>query len=172
MKAREIRSEPFSAVEARIAVMREHIQNFPHQYVILNRLIAHIHKGIQDRYHAVLKPAGLHYTSYTALIMLYGADRYTLTPSDLANSSGEKPTNITRICDELLEKALVERHPSVDDRRRIEVTLTRRGRQLIERLQPEISRALDELYGSFSSTELKQYGALLRRQLSAIEQEE
>jgi MarR family transcriptional repressor of emrRAB len=169
MNAKESRSKLFDAVEARIAVMRERIDGFPHQYVLLNRLIAHIHKGIQEHYHAVLKPVGLNYTSYTSLMMIYGAENRTLTPSDLAESSGEKPTNITRICDELLEKGLIERHPSVDDRRRIELTVTRKGRQLVEKLQPEISQALDDLYGSFSAGELKQYNQLLRKQLVAVE---
>jgi MarR family transcriptional repressor of emrRAB len=162
--------DSFSAVDRRIEVTRRRLNNYPDQLVRLARLITHVQKRHNDMSNAVLRPYDLNYVTYTAMMMMYGSEDQTATPSELSDATGEKPTNITRICDELLRKELIERNPSTTDRRRVVLRLTRKGEQLAEQVQPALWQALQQTYGDLSGAELRQLTGLLRRPLRRMEQ--
>jgi MarR family transcriptional repressor of emrRAB len=162
--------DSFSEIEQRIQVTRRRLPGYPLEHARLARLITHIQKLQTDICNVVLKPYGLNYVTYTALMMMYGSPDQTLTPSELSHATGEKPTNVTRICDELLHKGLIERYPSTDDRRRVVLRLSGRGERLVEQFQPKIWLALKRLYGGLSKSELQQAAGLLRRPLARLDQ--
>jgi MarR family transcriptional repressor of emrRAB len=162
--------ESFKAVERRIAVTCERLPDFPHRRATLTRLIAHLQKRVQDSSNAALKRYQLNYVSYNTLMMMYGADEFTINPSELSAATGEKPANCTRICDELEERGLIRRHAALDDRRRVELTLTAQGRKLVERLQPAMWELLDALFAGFTDDELGQLTAQLKKTLVNVEQ--
>jgi MarR family transcriptional repressor of emrRAB len=162
--------DSFSEVERRIAVTRRRLRGYPHEWATLARLITHVQKRQNDLSNAVLKRFDLNYVTYTALMMMYGAEDQTTTPSELSATTGEKPTNVTRICDELLHQGLIERYPSIDDRRRVVLKLTRKGERLVEQFQPELWKVLERVYGGFGSGDLRQLTALLRRTLQRLDQ--
>ena len=159
----------FAAAERRIEVTRRRLRDYPDQLVRLTRMITHLQKRHTDMANAVLRPYELNYVTYTAMMMMYGSEEQTATPSELSEATGEKPTNITRICDELLRKGLIERNPSTDDRRRVVVRLTREGERLVEQVQPELWRTLEQVYGGLSAAEQRQLIGLLRRPLQQLE---
>ncbi|MDR3415040.1 MAG: MarR family transcriptional regulator [Nevskia sp.] len=162
-------SGSFAEVERYIEVTRQRLPGYPHERVKLARLVTHVQKRQSDLSNAVLKRHGLNYVKYTALMMMYGTPGRTLTPSTLSEGTGEKPANITRICDELLQQGLIERHPSAEDRRRVDLHLTREGERLIEKLQPELWQVWDEIYGCFNAAELRQLTRLLRKPLARLD---
>jgi MarR family transcriptional repressor of emrRAB len=162
-------ADSFSAVEARIAVTRRRLPQFPARYATLIRLTRHITKRSQEMSNLVLKPFGLNMGSYNTLMMLYGTENNRLNASELADATGEKRTNITRICDELVERGLIARVAGVEDRRSVVVSLTRAGERLVENLQPVMSATLERFYGGFSVADMSQLQSLLRRQLAGIE---
>ena len=57
---------------------------------------------------------------------------YQLLPSALSESLLVSSGTLTNRLDRLERKGLVERHPNPDDRRSVEVALTRRGRELAD----------------------------------------
>ena len=162
--------ESFKAVERRIAVTRERLPDFPHRRSTLTRLVAHLHKRVQASCNAALKPHKLNYVTYNALMMMYGADDYTINPSELAAATGEKPANCTRICDELEARRLIRRHASLEDRRRVVLTLTTQGRKLVERVQPDMWHYLGAFFTEFSDADLEQLTRLLKKALVNVEQ--
>lgn len=162
--------DSFSAVERRIEVTRRRLRGYPQEYARLARLITHVQKRQNDLSNLVLKRYDLNYVTYTALMMMYGSEDQTTTPSELSGVTGEKPTNITRICDELLEKGLIERHPSTADRRRVLLRLTRKGERLVEQFQPELWQTLERIFGGFSADDRRQLAQLLRRVLARLDQ--
>jgi MarR family transcriptional repressor of emrRAB len=162
--------ESFKAVERRIAVTRERLPDFPYRRAMLTRLIAHLHKRVQDSGNAALKSYQLNYVSYNTLMMMYGAEDYTINPSELSAATSEKPANCTRICDELEERGLIRRHAALDDRRKVVLTLTASGRKLVERLQPAMWDRLDALFAGFSDDELGQLTNQLKKTLANVEQ--
>lgn len=161
--------DSFSAVERRIATTRKRLRGYPHERVTVARLVTHLQKRQHELCNVVLKRHDLNYVTYTALMMMYGSADQSCSASELSQATGEKPANVTRICDELLHKGLIERYPSADDRRRVMLRLTRRGERLVEQFQPEIWPVLDRIFGGFDASELRALTQLLRRTLARID---
>lgn len=161
--------ESFVATEARIATVARRTPGYPDQLVTLMRLTVHLQKRMQDRYNAALKAHRLNFVTYNALMMIYGSDDERLRVSQLAAATGEKATNVTRICDELVTKGLIRRTADVRDRRAVVLSLSARGRRLIEAVLPEMWILLEQFYAPFSQPQRDALEALLRRQLAALE---
>ena len=161
--------ESFRSTEARIAAIKQRTPDYPDQLVTLMRMTVHLHKRMQDRYNAELKKHGLNFVTYNALMMIYGSDDEGLRVSQLASATGEKATNVTRICDELVGKGLIRRLADTADRRVVVLLLSARGRRLIEALLPEMWRLLEQFYAPFTPAQRDALEQLLRLQLATME---
>jgi DNA-binding MarR family transcriptional regulator len=73
---------------------------------------------------------------YSALTELLAQSGQTLSPSDLADRLGITRPSITSLIDGLVRQGLVRRQPARDDRRRMTISLTPAGRQLLTDLLP------------------------------------
>lgn len=155
------------AIERALSGVRERLPELPYERLLAARLMLHAHKHAQELSNAVLKAHDLSYVSYSVLMVLFGAGSEGVSASELARATGERPTNLTRVCDELHARKLIVREPCSDDRRRVLLRLSRSGEKLAERVQPQIWRVLDRLYGDFTNAELRQLQALLGKQLLA-----
>lgn len=71
--------------------------------------------------------------------------------------------NITMVIDNLEKSGLVQRVRSADDRRFITVSLTEKGRELIERIFPGHVQAITEEMSCLSSDEQRELGNLCRK---------
>ena len=71
-------------------------------------------------------------------------------------------SNITTVIDNLEKRDLVRRERRRDDRRVVDVSLTTKGRQLIETLFPAHARRITNLLSALSSKEQDQLAALCR----------
>jgi MarR family 2-MHQ and catechol resistance regulon transcriptional repressor len=71
-------------------------------------------------------------------------------------------SNITTVIDNLEKRALVRRDRRTDDRRVVEVSLTPKGRQVIEAYFPAHARRITELFSALSSKQQDQLAALCR----------
>jgi DNA-binding MarR family transcriptional regulator len=87
---------------------------------------------------------------YRALVVLgqHGSRR----PADLAVALDVTPSTATRMCDRLAAKGLVDRDRSGDDRREVRVTLSDRGRRMVDavtrRRRAEIAGLLGGMSGA------------------------
>lgn len=170
-RAGEVHEDSFAPVERRIAGTRKRLRGYPQEHVALMRLINHVNKRQTEVCNRLLKRHGLNYVTYTALMMMYGAEDQATTPSELSIATGEKPTNITRICDELLAQGLIEREPSSADRRRVVLRLARKGERLCEQVQPELWSGMERTFGALGGGEQRRLGGLLRQLLARLDQE-
>lgn len=161
--------EVFTATERRIAVVGSRLSGYPRQLVTLMRLTVHIQKRMQQDYNRALKRHGLNFVTYNALMMIYGSDEERLRVSELAATTGEKATNITRICDDLVDKGLIRRVADPRDRRAIVLLLSARGRRLIETVLPQMWGLLEQFYAPFTQPQRDALEQLLRAQLGALE---
>lgn len=161
--------DSFSTAERCLDTTRQRLPAFPLERIRLVRLIAHMQRSLEQSCNRVLKPYALNYSGYHALMMLYGSPDFSLTPSELSDATGEKRNNITRICDDLAERRLIAREASTTDRRSVLLALTADGRELVERIQPEMWAPLDATFGDFSSSELKLLRTLLYKQLAGMD---
>lgn len=67
---------------------------------------------------------------YRALVVL--ASRGPQRPSELAEALAVHPSTITRLCDRLVAKRLVQRATSPANRREVSIRLTEKGRRLVD----------------------------------------
>src|SRR5690242_8818690 len=67
---------------------------------------------------------------YRALVVL--ASRGPQRPTELADALAVHPSTITRLCDRLVAKRLVDRSESPANRREVSIRLTPKGRRLVD----------------------------------------
>lgn len=160
----------FAATERRLAVTCRRYPALRREPAVLVRLIKHLHKRVHDDANGVLKPLGINDPEYNVLMMLYGTDGYTLNPSQLAEATGEKSANITRLTSELCDKQLLQRTADATDRRKVALTLTEAGVAMIEGLLPDISALLERQTASLQPREMLQLEKLLKKFLGQVDQ--
>lgn len=160
----------FDATEARIQHTRERFTRFPRDAAVLVRLIKHIDAHVHDAANAVLREHDLHHTDYNILMMIYGSADNAVNPSQLGNAAGEKAANITRVCNVLCEKGLIDRVADPGgDRRKVVLSLTASGRRRIESLLPQMSSMLDASVHGLRAAERAQLEGLLKRMFDNTE---
>ena len=71
--------------------------------------------------------------------------------------------SITRLIDRLVERGLVDRERCIDDRRRVDCTITREGLAVIDRLDEPVDVRDRELMARLTKAELNTLSALLER---------
>jgi MarR family transcriptional repressor of emrRAB len=116
-----------------------------------------------------LAPYQLSNIGYFAMMMLYSTPDNLANPSEICKVTGETRGNMTRICDDLVEKDLMRRVTSPDDRRRVNLSLTDKGISLLQTIVPEIRAGVKGLFSSFSETEKANLVKLLLKLNAALE---
>ena len=164
-----MQNSSFQPSEQRLAVTCQRHPAFPREPATLVRLVKHVHKRLHDQGNALLKPWGISHPEYNILMMLYGTAGDTLHPRELAAAAGEKSANITRLTDQLCEKGLIERRISEADRRKLTLTLSKRGSKLIERLLPDICDLLERQTAALAPRDLAQLERLLKKFLNQLD---
>ena len=159
----------FEPTEKRLRNIQARVPGFPFEPTLLVRLGHHLQKRLRDRTNAALKPYELADTGYIVLAILYGSADETSTASELSEACNEKPANLTRVCDDLAARGLIERGTRAGDRRSVMLSLSGKGRELIEQALPDVSGKLSVAYAGFSSAEMKQFAGFLARALSNLD---
>ena len=89
-------------------------------------------RELERRQNEAMRPLGLTGAQADALVVIGQAGPLSLNElGDLLIAEAGHPS---RLVDRLVEAGLVERRPAADDRRRVELTLTPRGRRLQKRI--------------------------------------
>jgi DNA-binding MarR family transcriptional regulator len=83
---------------------------------------------------------------YRALIVL--GQRGPQRPADLASTLAVTPSTATRMCDRLVAKELIDRDRVVEDRREVRVTLSDRGRALVDEVTRRRRAEIADLLGT------------------------
>ncbi|KAB7780622.1 Transcriptional repressor MprA [Xanthomonas sacchari] len=159
----------FAATEQRLDVTARKHPHFPRQAALVLRLIKLLHKLSLDQSNEVLRPYGLSYAEYNVLMMIDASPDGILNPSQLSDAAGEKSANITRLTSQLVDKGLIQRMPSAEDRRMLLLRLTEAGERLIEALIPDLSVQLDTYVRHLDPAALAQLQALLKTLLRGVE---
>lgn len=99
----------------------------------------------------------------TLQVLWHLEERGALTQVALAELTGQHAAGISRLLDELEDKALVMRSRSREDRRCVLVSLTKTGRSHYKKLSPAFGDAVKEVLLPLSDAEVKALGHLLRK---------
>lgn len=93
-----------------------------------------------------LKKYGLTMTQYNILEMLFKSNPTPMSVGGIKKRIPHTNSDITRLIDRLVKKRLVKRTLSIDNRRKMDVVLSKSGYELIKQLIPEIKSIMTKLY--------------------------
>lgn len=129
--------------------------------VILNMTFTRNYLG--DNFNEILKPFDISSEQYNVLRILRGQKGKPINMQDIQERMVTKNSNTTRLIDKLLLKHMVERNICPQNRRKIEVTITKKGLELLLELDPLIEDYENELTKNLSTEELEQLNYLLEK---------
>ncbi len=129
--------------------------------VILNMTFTRNYFG--DNFNEILKPFDISSEQYNVLRILRGQKGKPINMQDIQERMVTKNSNTTRLIDKLLLKHMVERNICPQNRRKIEVTITKKGLELLLELDPLIEDYENGLTKNLSTEELEQLNYLLEK---------
>ena len=110
---------------------------------------------------------------YDVLVHLYHGPEEGQSMQTLAGQMVMSNSGLTRLLDRMVEKGLVARKPSTEDRRVVLAKLTEQGRELLETLLPQHqARVHDYLIQHLTPEEMEVMTAALERVSAALKEEQ
>jgi DNA-binding MarR family transcriptional regulator len=129
--------------------------------VVLN--VLHTQNIINEKFNIVLKPYDLSGEQYNVLRILRGQKGNPANMNMIQERMVAKTSNTTRLVDKLLLKHLVTRNVCPENRRKIEVTITHKGLQVLTELDPKVIEHENYFCSNLKTAELEQLNTLLEK---------
>ncbi|AWW31164.1 MarR family transcriptional regulator [Echinicola strongylocentroti] len=95
----------------------------------------------------LFKPHGLSPEQYNVLRILRGHHPEPITVSSIQDRMLNKMSNASRLVEKLKQKGLAERKECPSDRRQVDITITPKGKQLLDQLDEDIQKFNHEVIG-------------------------
>ena len=109
---------------------------------------------ISDEISCALHPFGLSIQQFNVLRILRGCHKKHVSLQYISSRMIHKTSNTTRIVDRLLEKKLVDRKPCLENRRKVDISITRKGLSLLTTIDPVINEKENEVASRLTTEEL------------------
>jgi DNA-binding MarR family transcriptional regulator len=129
--------------------------------IVLN--VLHTQNVINEKFNIVLKPYDLSGEQYNVLRILRGQKGNPANMNMIQDRMVAKTSNTTRLVDKLLLKDLVTRNVCPENRRKIEVTITQKGLQVLTELDPQVIDHENYFSSNLNTEELEQLNTLLEK---------
>ncbi|MBB1243354.1 MarR family transcriptional regulator [Streptomyces durbertensis] len=123
--------------------------------------IMRAHQILLAEVDAVLKPYGLTFARYEALVLLTFSKRGELPMSKIGERLMVHPTSVTNTVDRLMRAGLVDKRPNPNDGRGTLASITDRGREVCDEATRDLM-AMDFGLGTYDGEECREIFALLR----------
>lgn len=101
-------------------------------------------------YTPIFKSNGITNPQYNILRILNGSYPSPLSVGEIKDRILFKQTDITRMIDRLVDKEFVERKLCENNRRKMDILISKKGKQLLEIIAPEIKTAEHDLFKHIS----------------------
>lgn len=129
--------------------------------IILN--VLYTQNIINEKFNEVLKPFDLSSEQYNVLRILRGQKGKPANMCVIQERMIAKTSNTTRLVDKLLLKNFVTRNVCPDNRRKIEVTITQKGLDVLKQLDPKVVAHENYFANNLDPAELEQFNSLLEK---------
>ena len=120
-----------------------------------------INNLIGEQMSQALKPFEVSLQQFNVLRILRGQKGKPANLSTLNDRMVSRMSNTTRLVDKLIAKGLADRNTCPENRRKVEIRLTDKGRESLEAMDQAVDEAEKNLMGSFSKDELRRLNDLL-----------
>lgn len=118
---------------------------------------------VSEKFAEVLKPYDLSGEQYNVLRILRGQNGKPTNMCVIQERMLAKTSNTTRLVDKLLLKDLVTREICSENRRKMEITITQKGLDLLAELDPKVESHEHLFSRNLSQGELEQLNHLLEK---------
>ena len=134
------------------------------------RLMLMLGATIDRELEAKLKPNKLNHSEFLTLMILYSRPDGSSTPGELCEFTSQGSTNMTRIGNALVQRGLISRGASAEDRRRVLIRITAAGRRFVLKMLPPMFPRVEAMFAGFSAAERNQLSRLLRKLAKNLDQ--
>jgi DNA-binding MarR family transcriptional regulator len=150
---------PFDPIDEAARQWGTHWDRVPAMHAVTS--LMRVQQLVIGRLDAILRPHGLTFARYEALVLLVFSSRGSLPLGKMGERLQVHPTSITSIIRRLEAAGLVERRAHPDDGRAVLAEITDRGRELVEAATKDLVAA-DFALGSLTDRDLRSLSDLLR----------
>jgi MarR family transcriptional repressor of emrRAB len=134
------------------------------------RLMLMLGGAIDRELESKLKPHKLNHSEFLTLMILYSRPDGSSTPGELCEFTTQGATNMTRIANALVKRALITRGSSKEDRRRVLIRITPAGRRFVQKMLPPMFPQVGAMFAGFSVNDMRQFDRLLRKLAGNLDQ--
>ncbi|WP_019671384.1 MarR family winged helix-turn-helix transcriptional regulator [Eudoraea adriatica] len=131
-----------------------------------SRTIIHlmlIHNKVSEHISHALKPYGISIQQFNVLRILRGQQGKPANLSTLNERMVSKMSNTTRLVDKLLKKGYANRIVCISNRRKVEITITDEGLEVLSDMDSAMKKAEKDLLANLTDLELKQLNHLFNK---------
>jgi MarR family transcriptional repressor of emrRAB len=160
----------FALMEDNLRNLSARLPEVPAAGILLCRLLMHVGREMTTMFEQQIRPFGLVEAEFRVLSTLFSQPDGAAHPSDLCVRTSQSPANMSRISDALVDRGLITRVSSVQDRRRMVLRITEQGEAFVRQLLPKLFVPLRELMKDFPEPEQRQLVAQLKRLGAAVDQ--
>ncbi len=116
---------------------------------------------IKDELLTALKPFDLSLEQFNVLRILRGQKGKAINLQDIQERMVSKMSNTTRLVDKLIKKKFVKRITCKENRRKVDISITTNGIDILKKIDPVIKGSEKKLTENLTQSELLQLNNLL-----------
>ena len=120
-------------------------------------------REMQKAYDSVLEQYGLSESKFIILMFLERAVDHSLMPSELADKLGASRATITKLVNNMERAGMIQKIPSLTDKRAVQVQLTDTGKDVLTKFLPKNFEAVNILLEQLDEEEIEQFFHLLNK---------
>lgn len=129
--------------------------------VMLNLIVAH--NVVKDKFNEIRFAYDISGEQYNVLRILRGQKGKAVNMCEIQERMLSKSSNTTRLIDKLLLKNLVTRNVCPENRRKIEITITQKGLDILTELDPKVIENEEFFSKNLNNEELELLNSLLEK---------
>ncbi|MDO0911676.1 MarR family transcriptional regulator [Streptomyces sp. DT2A-34] len=152
-------SLPFDPIARADELWKQRWGNVPSMAAITS--IMRAHQILLGEVDAAVKPYGLTFARYEALVLLNFSKAGELPMSKIGERLMVHPTSVTNTVDRLVKSGLVDKRPNPNDGRGTLASITDKGREVVEAATRDLM-AMDFGLGVYDAEECAEIFAMLR----------
>lgn len=118
---------------------------------------------IREAFGIALKPYDMSEQQFNVLRILRGQKGNPANLSTINERMVTKMSNTTRLVDKLINKGFVDRMVCPTNRRKVEITITAKGLEILSELDTVMEKTENQLLKEFNQDELKELNQLLHK---------
>lgn len=116
---------------------------------------------LEERTNECFKPYGISQEQYNVLRILKGQKGKPANLSTVQERMIHRMSNATRLVEKLKLKGYVNRVTCEDNRRKVEITITDKGLELLDQIDPRLAKTEVDLFQNLSEQEIRDIGLLM-----------